>query len=56
VFFSYFFNCQRWLATDKDDGQISRELVPVDAALKSKMKGKGGTAVRDEIALEMKGL
>ncbi|KAK7479806.1 hypothetical protein BaRGS_00028986, partial [Batillaria attramentaria] len=34
---NYFFPCQRWLATDKDDGQISRELVPVDAALKPAM-------------------
>lgn len=51
---NYFFYCQRWLATDKDDGLISRELVPVDAALKSKMSKKGSTAIRDEIGLELK--
>ena len=31
----YYFPCQRWLATDKDDGQIYRVLVPGD-------RGKGG--------------
>nr|KAG5694176.1 hypothetical protein BaRGS_016022 [Batillaria attramentaria] len=53
---NYFFPCQRWLATDKDDGQISRELVPVDAALKRKLSRKdSATAIRDEIGLETKG-
>ncbi|CAN9504554.1 unnamed protein product [Ophioblennius macclurei] len=28
----YFFPCKRWLATDEDDGQLARELVPVDEA------------------------
>ncbi|TRY95059.1 hypothetical protein DNTS_004690 [Danionella cerebrum] len=28
----YFFPCQRWLAVDEDDGQLGRELVPVDEA------------------------
>ncbi|KAK1803299.1 hypothetical protein P4O66_004083 [Electrophorus voltai] len=28
----YFFPCQRWLAVDEDDGQLARELVPVDEA------------------------
>ena len=28
--FSYVFPCERWLATDEDDGQISRELLPAD--------------------------
>ncbi|XP_059845764.1 lipoxygenase homology domain-containing protein 1 [Hypanus sabinus] len=28
----YFFPCERWLAVDEDDGQIARELVPVDEA------------------------
>ncbi|XP_043937953.1 lipoxygenase homology domain-containing protein 1 isoform X2 [Protopterus annectens] len=28
----YFFPCKRWLAVDEDDGQIARELVPVDEA------------------------
>ncbi|XP_076450682.1 LOW QUALITY PROTEIN: lipoxygenase homology domain-containing protein 1-like [Babylonia areolata] len=52
---SYFFPCQRWLATNKDDGQICRELVPVDAALKRKMSHlESSTAIRDEIGLETK--
>ncbi|XP_032395727.1 lipoxygenase homology domain-containing protein 1 isoform X1 [Etheostoma spectabile] len=29
---TYFFPCKRWLATDEDDGQLARELVPVDEA------------------------
>ncbi|KAL8614278.1 hypothetical protein ACOMHN_007616 [Nucella lapillus] len=51
----YFFPCQRWLATGKDDGQICRELVPVDAALKRKLSRKeSSTAIRDQIGLETK--
>ena len=34
VRFSYVFPCQQWLATDKGDGQISRELVPHDPSRK----------------------
>ena len=30
--FRYYFPCNRWLAVDEDDGQIARELVPVDEA------------------------
>ncbi|CAL8249227.1 unnamed protein product [Merluccius merluccius] len=29
---TYYFPCNRWLAVDEDDGQIARELVPVDEA------------------------
>ena len=29
---NYLFVCNRWLARDEDDGQIVRELVPVDAS------------------------
>ncbi|XP_060561299.1 lipoxygenase homology domain-containing protein 1-like [Ruditapes philippinarum] len=50
----YFFPCQRWLSTNADDGQISRELVPVDASLKSKMSRQDSKAIRNEIALETK--
>ncbi|XP_075441794.1 lipoxygenase homology domain-containing protein 1 isoform X2 [Ascaphus truei] len=32
----YFFPCQRWLAVDEDDGQISRQLVPVNEAFMKK--------------------
>ncbi|XP_078580092.1 lipoxygenase homology domain-containing protein 1-like isoform X2 [Branchiostoma floridae x Branchiostoma japonicum] len=53
----YYFPCQRWLATDEDDGQIARELVPVDKALfdktRSLKKGKSTTSLRDELGLEM---
>ena len=50
---SWFFPCQRWLATGKDDGQISRDLVPVDLSLKDKLSQKD--AIRKEVALETKG-
>ncbi|KAG9266056.1 lipoxygenase homology domain-containing protein 1 [Astyanax mexicanus] len=33
---TYFFPCQRWLAVDEDDGQLARELVPVDEAFMNK--------------------
>ncbi|WAR01120.1 LOXH1-like protein, partial [Mya arenaria] len=51
---TYFFPCQRWLSTKEDDGQISRELVPVDASLKSKLTRQDSKAIRNEIALETK--
>ena len=53
--YSYFLPCQRWLAVKEDDGQIARELVPVDRALKSKLSQKDSMAVRNEIALETAG-
>ncbi|KAK5871016.1 hypothetical protein PBY51_003919 [Eleginops maclovinus] len=33
---TYYFPCTRWLAVDEDDGQIARELVPVDEAFMKK--------------------
>ncbi|XP_053384453.1 lipoxygenase homology domain-containing protein 1-like isoform X6 [Mercenaria mercenaria] len=51
---TYFFPCQRWLSTKADDGQISRELVPVDASLKNKLSRQDSKAIRNEIALETK--
>uniref|UniRef100_A0A3Q2QDK8 Lipoxygenase homology PLAT domains 1 n=1 Tax=Fundulus heteroclitus TaxID=8078 RepID=A0A3Q2QDK8_FUNHE len=33
---TYFFPCKRWLAVDEDDGQLARELVPVDEAFMKK--------------------
>lgn len=53
--FRYFFPCQRWLATDEDDGQIARVLVPADKSLKHKLSEKDSKSVRKEIALETKG-
>ena len=50
----YFFPCQRWLATDKSDGLISRELFAVDKTLMDKL-GNKSTAIKDEILLEHKG-
>ena len=50
----YYFPCQRWLASGEDDGQIARELVPVDKSLK-RLDRKDSFAVRNQIALETKG-
>uniref|UniRef100_A0A8C4ZN74 Lipoxygenase homology PLAT domains 1 n=1 Tax=Gadus morhua TaxID=8049 RepID=A0A8C4ZN74_GADMO len=33
---TYYFPCKRWLAIDEDDGQVARELVPVDEAFMRK--------------------
>ena len=55
LLFRYFFPCQRWLATDEDDGQIARVLVPADKNLMRKLSEKDSKSVRKEIALETKG-
>ena len=40
----------------RDDGQLTRELVPVDQALKKRLtKSDSKTAIKDEIGLETKG-
>lgn len=52
--FRYFFPCKRWLAVDEDDGQLARELVPVDEAFMR----KGGDDEEDSeatLGLEQKG-
>uniref|UniRef100_A0A3Q2XV35 Lipoxygenase homology PLAT domains 1 n=1 Tax=Hippocampus comes TaxID=109280 RepID=A0A3Q2XV35_HIPCM len=50
---TYYFPCNRWLAVDEDDGQIARELVPVDEAfMKKDEDGEGGGAT---LGLEQKG-
>ena len=48
--------CQRWLSTKEDDGQISRDLVPVDPSLKNKLTRQDSKVIRKEIALETKGM
>lgn len=50
--FRYFFPCQRWLAVDEDDGQLARELVPVDEAFMMREPDKGSPA---QLGLEQKG-
>lgn len=50
--FRYFFPCQRWLAVDEDDGQLARELVPVDEAFMMKESDHGSAA---QLGLEQKG-
>lgn len=49
----YYFLCQRWLAKNKDDGQICRELVPVDKSVLKKLERED--SARMEVALETKG-
>ncbi|XP_071954737.1 lipoxygenase homology domain-containing protein 1-like [Antedon mediterranea] len=51
----YYFPCQRWLSTNDDDGQISRELVPLEKDVMNRLsKSKSTTSIRDELALETK--
>ncbi|XP_070566658.1 lipoxygenase homology domain-containing protein 1-like isoform X2 [Ptychodera flava] len=57
----FYFPCQRWLATGEDDGQISRDLVPVSKQImEAKMKGMGKrkstTSLREGLALETKAI
>ncbi|XP_035234693.1 lipoxygenase homology domain-containing protein 1 isoform X2 [Anguilla anguilla] len=50
----YYFPCQRWLAVDEDDGQIARELVPVDEAFMKKDdedEGSGATLGLEQKAM-----
>jgi len=56
-FCSYYFLCQKWLAVGKNDGQISRELIPVDKSVLEK-SGKSGKkdSARQDVALEIKGM
>ena len=58
IFLRYYFPCQRWLATDKDDGQIARDLIPVEkeAIQRSLQRKKSTTSLREEFALETKGM
>jgi hypothetical protein len=56
----YYFPCQRWLAVEEDDGQLSRELLPVDESyvLPSEDEeggGQGDNNPLDNLALEQKG-
>lgn len=47
----YYYPCNRWLAVDEDDGQIARELVPVDEAFMRKDEDEGTGAT---LGLEQK--
>ncbi|XP_036085909.1 lipoxygenase homology domain-containing protein 1 isoform X3 [Rousettus aegyptiacus] len=57
---TYYFPCQRWLAVEEDDGQLSRELLPVDESyvLPSEEDEEGGgggdNSPLDNLALEQK--
>lgn len=59
----YFFPCHRWLSTSEDDGQICRELVPVEKSAferrKSRRMSRSGSRVSlnqgDSVDLEQKG-
>uniref|UniRef100_A0A8B9N7H4 Lipoxygenase homology domains 1 n=1 Tax=Accipiter nisus TaxID=211598 RepID=A0A8B9N7H4_9AVES len=49
----YYFPCQRWLAVEEDDGQIVRELVPVDEAFVKKDSENDGQSLAT-LGLEQK--
>ncbi|XP_058639789.1 lipoxygenase homology domain-containing protein 1 isoform X2 [Onychostoma macrolepis] len=50
---TYYFPCNRWLAVDEDDGQIARELVPVDEAFMRKDEDEEESGAT--LGLEQKG-
>ncbi|KAM9632188.1 lipoxygenase homology domain-containing protein 1 isoform 3-T3 [Trichechus inunguis] len=55
---TYYFPCQRWLAVEEDDGQLSRELLPVDESYvlppEDEEGGGGDNNPLDNLALEQK--
>lgn len=51
----YFFPCKRWLAIDEDDGQLARELVPVDEAFMKKSDDDDDEDSEATLGLEQKG-
>ncbi|XP_072243054.1 lipoxygenase homology domain-containing protein 1 [Leuresthes tenuis] len=51
---TYYFPCNRWLAVDEDDGQIARELVPVDEAFMRQDEDEEGTGAT--LGLEQKSM
>ncbi|KAM6931491.1 lipoxygenase homology domain-containing protein 1 [Xenentodon cancila] len=51
---TYYFPCNRWLAVNEDDGQIARELVPVDEAFMRKDEDEEGTSTT--LGLEQKSM
>ncbi|XP_037364471.1 lipoxygenase homology domain-containing protein 1 [Talpa occidentalis] len=54
---TYYFPCQRWLAVEEDDGQLSRELLPVDESYVLPPEDEEGGANNnplDSLALEQK--
>ncbi|XP_058412554.1 lipoxygenase homology domain-containing protein 1 isoform X2 [Diceros bicornis minor] len=57
---TYYFPCQRWLAVEEDDGQLSRELLPVDESYvlprseDEEGDGGGDNNPLDNLALEQK--
>ncbi|XP_058493118.1 lipoxygenase homology domain-containing protein 1 [Solea solea] len=50
---TYYFPCNRWLAVDEDDGQVARELVPVDEAFMRQDEDEEGAAT---LGLEQKSM
>lgn len=55
IVFRYFFPCKRWLAIDEDDGQLARELVPVDEAFMKKGDDDDDEDSEATLGLEQKG-
>ncbi|XP_042637316.1 lipoxygenase homology domain-containing protein 1 [Orycteropus afer afer] len=55
---TYYFPCQRWLAVEEDDGQLSRELLPVDESYvlppEDEEGGGGDNNPLDNLGLEQK--
>uniref|UniRef100_A0AAY4A0E6 PLAT domain-containing protein n=1 Tax=Denticeps clupeoides TaxID=299321 RepID=A0AAY4A0E6_9TELE len=53
---TYYFPCTRWLAVDEDDGQIARELVPVDEAFMHRDEDEDEESDSATLGLEQKAM
>ncbi|XP_076018180.1 lipoxygenase homology domain-containing protein 1 [Genypterus blacodes] len=47
----YYFPCKRWMAVDEEDGQLGRELVPVDEAFMKRMDEDDEDAEEADVSL-----
>ncbi len=56
MLFRYFFPCPAWLAVDEDDGQLGRELVPVDEAFMKRDEDEEEESSPAQLGLEQKGI
>ncbi len=56
LFKRYHFPCQKWLATDKGDGMISREIPALEnKALRLAAARESASGLSSDHGLEMKG-
>ena len=55
-YFVYTFLCNRWLATDEDDAQIVRDLVPVEGVDETRDEKTGAVLKRRSTVVQQKSM